>query len=183
MAIEKALDPTIIDSTNRKLKKVAAPSPKIGGRPNSNAPNNGSNNNNNSNISNNNNNSRLINEAMKRPELKRGESVLLSKGNNSNSANPFADQEDVDTSAPKVAEPPSPSKSSRAAVTGGSAKAFNPSAIASSSSIRGNFFGGSSSNGESDDWTAPADGVFIDRTMQERLIEQVSESEAMNLTH
>ena len=49
-------------------------------------------------------------------------------------------------------------------MTGGNAKAFNPALL--SSSARNTL---TSTN----HWDLPQDGVFVDRTMQERMIEQV----------
>lgn len=54
-------------------------------------------------------------------------------------------------------------------VKGGSAKAFNPSILTSSFEKSGGRLGWSSPV----DWDQPQDGVFVDRNMQQKMIEEV----------
>lgn len=87
--------------------------------------------------------------------------------NSSSSSNPRGNHRaDTDDSRGKAVDPPL-SMPAVKKVTGGNAKAFDPAAIASASSAKAKALK------TDDDWTTPEDGVFVDRTMQERLIEQV----------
>lgn len=174
VAIEKALDPALIVLDKRGSKKL----PDSQRRPIS--FNSTSNSNINHPISNSNaNNTSSNNISINKSVRDNPDNETMSKNNsNSNADNSLKSLISPTTIASTASTNNNiglSSSSSKSNVTGGSAKAFNSNALASSFSSKGGggvsgFF--NSSRGSGDDWIAPEEGVFVDRTMQERLIEQ-----------